>query len=113
MICKLGEQQLRNIHSHLKNKDVKPDPEKSISISNRDIQSCVNNYEDVKSSEEDSICSEFASNAGGMTTYHYLKLDNVLYILVAWMGDVDQIYSVSDKWVKHHKVIFDKYETNV
>ena len=113
MICKLGEQQLRNIHSHLKNKDVKPDPEKSISISNRDIQSCVNNYEDVKSSEEDYISSEFASNAGGMTTYHYLKLDNVLYILVAWMGDVDQIYSVSDKWVKHHKVIFDKYETNV
>lgn len=107
MICKLGEQQLRNIHSHLKNKGVKPDPEKSISISNRDIQSCVENYENVKSSEEDYISSEFASNAGGMTTYHYVKVDNVLYILVAWMGDADQMYTISDNWVNHHKVIFE------
>ena len=107
MICQLGEQQLRNIHSLLKNKGVKPDPEKFISISNRDIQSCVGNYENVKSSEENYISSEFASNAGGMTTYHYVKVDNVLYILVAWMGNADQMYTVSDKWVNHHKNIFD------
>ena len=94
MNCQLEEQQLRNIHSHLKNKGVKPDPEKSISISNRDIQSCVNKYEDARSSEEDSISSEFAANVGGMTTYHYVKLVNVLYMLVAWMGDVDLIYSL-------------------
>ena len=107
MICKLEEHHLRNIHSHLKNKGVKPDPEKSISISNRDIQSCVENYEIVKSSEEDYISSEFASNAGGMTTYHYVKVDNVLYILVAWLGDADQMYTVSDKWVNKHKILFE------
>lgn len=107
MICQLGEQQLRNIHSHLNNKGVKPDPEKSISISNRDIQSCVENYENVKSLEEDCISCEFASNAGGMTTYHYVKVDNVLYILVAWMGDADEMYTVSDNWVNRHKNIFD------
>lgn len=103
MICQLENQQLRNIHSHLKNKGVKPDPEKSISISNRYVQSCVNNYENVKDSDEDCIISEFASNAGGMTSYHYLKQDNVLYILEAWMGNIEQMYTISDEWVNKHK----------
>ena len=107
MICQLEEQQLRNIHSHLKNKGVKSHPEKSISISNRDVQSCVNNYEDVKSSDKDCI-SQFASNAGGMTSYHYLKLDTALYILVAWMGDIEQMYIVSDNWINHHKTLFEQ-----
>ena len=89
----------------MKNKGVKPDPEKSISISNRDVQSCVKSYENVKDSDEDCIISEFASNAGGMTTYHYVKIENVLYILEAWMGNIEQIYTITDEWVNKHKVL--------
>ena len=84
---------------------VKIDPEKSISISNCYIQSCVEQYDNIKSSTTDCI-SEFASNASGMTSYHYLKLDGILYILQAWIGDIAEIYNVTDQWIYKHRVLF-------
>jgi len=102
MICQLENQQLSTIHSYLKNNGIKSEPEKFISISNCDIHSCIEKYDSMKSSKQNSIC-EFASNAGGMTSYHYLKLDDILYILQAWTGDIDGIYNVTDEWVNKHK----------
>ena len=105
MIQQLEEKQRSNIYSYLKHNMVKIDPEKSISISNCHIQCCVEQYDNIKSSATDCI-SEFASNASGMTTYHYLKLDGVLYILQAWIGDIAEIYNVTDQWIYKHRVLF-------
>ncbi len=105
MIQQLEEKQLSNIYSYLKHNMVKIDPEKSISISNCYIQSCVEQYDNIKSSTTDCI-SEFASNASGMTSYHYLKLDGILYILQAWIGDIAEIYNVTDRWIHKHRVLF-------
>ena len=102
MICQLENQQLSAIHSYLKNNGIKSEPEKFISISNCDIFSCIEKYDIMKSSKQNSIC-EFASNAGGMTSYHYLKLDDILYILQAWTGEFVEIYNVTDEWVNKHK----------
>lgn len=106
MICQLENKQLSNIHCYLNNNGLKSEPEKFIAISNCDVQSCLEKYENVRSSDEDCI-GQFASNAGGMTSYHYLKLDSVLYILQAWMGDIEQMYTVSDKWVNYHKMLLE------
>lgn len=106
MVLKLEEQQLQNIIAYLKINIVKNNPEKMISISNYYLQSSVEQYENVNSSKYDCI-SEFALNAGGMTSYHYLKLDGILYILQAWTGDIDEIYTVTDEWVNKHKILFE------
>ena len=102
MICQLENQQLSAIHSYLKDNDIQSEPEKFISISNCDIFSCIEKYDIMKSSKQNSIC-KFASNAGGMTSYHYLKLDDILYILQAWTGEFVGIYNVTDEWVNKHK----------
>ena len=106
MVPKLEEQQLQNIIAYLKINIVKNNPENFIAISNRDVHSCIEKYDSMKSSNQNSIC-EFASNAGGMTSYHYLKLDGILYILQAWTGDIDEIYTVTDEWVNKHKILFE------
>lgn len=106
MIMELEEPQLNNRNAYLKINSVKSEPEKLIAISNRDVHSCIEKQYRMKCSKQNSIC-EFASNASGMTSYHYLKLDGILYILQAWTGDIDEIYNVTDEWVNKHKILFE------
>jgi len=105
----LEEQQLNNINAYLKINIVKMEPERFIAISNCHVHSCVEQYEIVTSCNENCI-SQFASNAGGMTSYHYLKLEGVLYILQAWTGDIDEIYNVTDKWINKHRILFENIQ---
>mgnify|MGYP000923926778 CR=1 FL=1 len=106
MITELEEEQLNNINAYLKINIIKTEPEKFIAIKNRDLHSCIEKYDSMKYSKQNSIC-EFASNASGMTSYHYLKLYGILYILQAWTGDIDEIYNVTDEWVNKHKILFE------
>ena len=72
MIETLTESQLCSIKEYFKNNNIVDYPEQSISISNCDLYDCIENYKTINSVENDCII-QFASNAGGRTSYHYLK----------------------------------------
>ena len=101
MIETLTESQHYSIKEYFKNNNIVDHPEQSLSVSNCDLYDCVENYKTINSVENDCII-QFATNAGGRTSYHYLKKDGGLYIIQAWMGDISIIYNVNDKWFNLH-----------
>ena len=71
MIQQLEGKQLELIQNYLEKNNIENDPEKKISISNRDVYNSVEMYKEMNLAMFDCI-QDFASNAGGMTTYHYI-----------------------------------------
>lgn len=104
MILQLEGKQLELIQNYLEKNNIENDPEKKISISNRDVYNSVEMCKDMNIANFDCIL-DFASNASGMTTYHYAKIDENMYIVQAWIGQIQTMYNVTENWVKKQKEI--------
>ena len=104
MIQQLEGKQLELIQNYLDDEknNIVNDPEKKISISNRDVYNSVEMYKEMNLATFNCI-QDFASNAGGMTTYHYIKIGENMYILQGWIGEIQTIYNVTENWMKKQK----------
>lgn len=92
-------------------------------ISNRDLQTLYSNYRKITRCPTDTACT-FASNAGGMTTYHYVKLDlrsafgeincdtllgsshiHDIIVVEMWMGQqITNIYGISYMYIDNSHI---------
>lgn len=92
-------------------------------ISNKDLQTLYSNYRKITKCPTDTACT-FASNAGGMTTYHYVKLDLIsvfgeincgmllekvhvqdVIVVEMWMGqNITNIYGISYTFIDNSHI---------
>lgn len=92
-------------------------------ISNKDLQTLYSNYRKITRCPTDTACT-FASNAGGMTTYHYVKLDLIsvfgeincdtllgnghikdIIVVEMWLGQkISNIYGVSYMFIDNSHI---------
>jgi hypothetical protein len=98
MIQQLEGKQLELIQNYLEKNNIENEPETKIALSNRDVYNSVEMYKEMNLVTFDCI-QDFASNAGGMTTYHYAKIDENMYIVQAWIGEIQTMYNVTNNWV--------------
>ena len=71
-------------------------------ISNYQLKCAVDLYSEMLESENSSVC-QFASNAGGFSTYHYYKKNDKIYLLDCYMQNIQNYHIVNEEWVARQK----------
>ena len=82
--------------------DNNPESENGPAISNYQLDSTVTLYKEMLESENGSVC-QFATNAGGFTSYHYYKKDGIVYLLDCYMQEIQNYGVVNEKWMTGQK----------
>ena len=76
-------------------------------ISNYQLKCAIDLYSEMLESENSSVC-QFASNAGGFSTYHYYKKNDKIYLLDCYMQNIQCYHIVNEEWVARQKVYLSK-----
>ena len=87
--------------------DKNDERENGPSISNYQLSSLVTLYKEMLESDNGSVC-QFASNAGGFSSYHYYKKNDKIYLFECYMQKIKHYHSVNEKWISTQKEYLEK-----